>query len=149
MSTPLIVDLAGRLGSNEVRRVFLASGYPPDLAKVKAEQSIARYKAHPEWEFFGAEINEQLVGTIGLERTATKQAKIRSIAVLEDFRSQGVGTKLIRSMWDKFTLEVLCAETDRDAVDFYRRLGFDIQSLGEKYPGTERFWCILRRGAHQ
>ena len=148
MFAPIIVDLAGRLDSTEVRRVFLSSGYPPDLAEVKADQYIARYKAHPEWDFFGAEINQQLVGAIGLERTAARQAEIRSIAVLEDFRNQGVGAKLIHDMQDKFSLEVLCAETDRDAVDFYRRLGFDILSLGEKYPGTERFWCTLRQGTH-
>jgi hypothetical protein len=27
------------------------------------------------------------------------------------------------------------------AVDFYRRLGFAVDSLGEKYPGTEWFLC--------
>ena len=148
MSAPIIVDLAGRLDSIEVRRVFLASGYPPDLAEAKADQSIARYKAHLEWDFFGAEINQQLVGAIGLERTAIRQAEIRSIVVLEDFRNQGVGAKLIQDMRDKFSLEVLCAETHRDAVDFYKRLGFDILNLGEKYPGTERFWCTLRQGTH-
>ncbi|MGG4554653.1 hypothetical protein ABEX11_20625 [Paenibacillus humicus] len=35
------------------------------------------------------------------------------------------------------------AETDKDAVDFYRRLGFNITSLGQKYPGVERFQCSL------
>ena len=33
------------------------------------------------------------------------------------------------------------AETDKDAVDFYRKLGFSVTSLGEKYPGVERFHC--------
>ena len=32
-----------------------------------------------------------------------------------------------------------------DAVEFYRKLGFSIESLGEKYPGVERFRCTLQR----
>ena len=36
------------------------------------------------------------------------------------------------------------AETDRDAVDFYRSCGFTIESLGEKYPRIERFLCTLQ-----
>lgn len=34
------------------------------------------------------------------------------------------------------------AETDDEAVDFYRNIGFEVHSLGEKYPGVERFRCI-------
>lgn len=44
----------------------------------------------------------------------------------------------------KFVLEdylVVSAETDADAVEFYRKYGFKIKSLGEKYPGVERFLC--------
>lgn len=35
------------------------------------------------------------------------------------------------------------AETDKDAVGFYKKNGFTITSLGEKYPGVERFDCTL------
>lgn len=38
-------------------------------------------------------------------------------------------------------LHHLDAETDADAVDFYRRCGFAVESLGERYPGVERFRC--------
>ncbi len=33
------------------------------------------------------------------------------------------------------------AETDCEAVEFYRKCGWIITSLGEKYPGVERFQC--------
>ena len=44
-----------------------------------------------------------------------------------------------------YGLEEITAETDRDAVEFYRRVGFEVESLGEQYPGTERFLCRLER----
>ncbi|GAA0394735.1 hypothetical protein GCM10008933_26940 [Paenibacillus motobuensis] len=39
----------------------------------------------------------------------------------------------------------IIAETDQDAIGFYSKIGFEIHSLGEKYPGVERFQCILSK----
>ena len=36
----------------------------------------------------------------------------------------------------------LIAETDQEAVGFYRKCGFKVESLGELYPGVERFRCV-------
>ncbi|WP_235473679.1 hypothetical protein [Lysinibacillus macroides] len=44
---------------------------------------------------------------------------------------------------DKYALLVIAAETDKDAVDFYKKYGFKVSSLGEKYLGVERFTCVL------
>jgi ribosomal protein S18 acetylase RimI-like enzyme len=46
---------------------------------------------------------------------------------------------------EKHSLSYVCTETDKDAVGFYRNYGFEITSLGEKYPGVERFLCNLKR----
>lgn len=50
---------------------------------------------------------------------------------------QGLGSKLIEST----KINKMIAETDKDAVNFYKKKGFKITSLGEKYPGVERFKC--------
>jgi len=42
---------------------------------------------------------------------------------------------------EKHSLSMISTETDQDAVNFYNKIGFSITSLGEKYPGVERFWC--------
>lgn len=36
----------------------------------------------------------------------------------------------------------MTAETDAEAAGFYRACGFQVRSLGEKYPGVERFACF-------
>ena len=36
------------------------------------------------------------------------------------------------------------AETHIDAVPFYRQCGFEVESLGELWPGVERFACRWR-----
>jgi ribosomal protein S18 acetylase RimI-like enzyme len=54
-----------------------------------------------------------------------------------------VGRQLVRGVGARFPGATLEAETDGDAVGFYRRIGFGIESLGEKYPGRARFRCVL------
>lgn len=52
---------------------------------------------------------------------------------------------MIQAIQEKRESETLCVETDQEAVGFYQSLGFNIKSLGEKYPGVERFWCCLKK----
>lgn len=69
---------------------------------------------------------------------------LRAIAVKAAHRRAGVGRRLVQEAIARSDAAVVHAETDYDAVDFYSRLGFSITSLGEKYPGVERFACSWR-----
>lgn len=81
------------------------------------------------------------VGVIGVRRIGPRRAEILHIAVEPAQRRHGVGRMMIALLVADAGLCELVAETDRDAVGFYRRCGFAVQSLGEKYPGVERFLC--------
>ena len=82
------------------------------------------------------------LGIIGV-KGEEGSAEILHIAVAENKRNCGIGRSMIDELLMLENLTELTAETDRDAVEFYRRCGFEIQSLGEKYPGVERFHCRL------
>ena len=58
-------------------------------------------------------------------------------------RRHGIGTALIHWVHARHPSIPLTAETDADAVRFYEKTGFTSTSLGEKYPGVERF--LVRR----
>jgi hypothetical protein len=51
---------------------------------------------------------------------------------------------MVSELIEEFQITHLEATTDSDAVGFYRRSGFKIESLGEQYPGVERFRCVLQ-----
>ena len=51
---------------------------------------------------------------------------------------------MINEYIKKNEINKMIAETHKDAVIFYRNIGFEIKSLGEKYPGVERFQCTLQ-----
>lgn len=66
---------------------------------------------------------------------------IRAIAVAPPMRALGLGRRLLEEISRLGEHTCIEAETDRDSVQFYRQCGFAITSLGEKFPGVERFRC--------
>ncbi|MCR2823625.1 GNAT family N-acetyltransferase [Lederbergia panacisoli] len=82
-------------------------------------------------------------GCIGIEIINSKECVIRHIAVSSEQRGKGFGSKMINFLSEQYPF--ISAETDKDAVDFYRKYGFIITNLGEKDPGVERFLCEYRK----
>ncbi|QWH37921.1 GNAT family N-acetyltransferase [Bacillus mycoides] len=82
-------------------------------------------------------------GCIGIALIDTNRARICHIAVDEKYRNHGIALQMIKEIVRKYELTYIEAETDREAVGFYKRCNFKIESLGEKYPGIERFYCYL------
>jgi ribosomal protein S18 acetylase RimI-like enzyme len=106
------------------------------------EQRVARLlgKIHPGGsEMYLALDGDAVVGQMTVARTPN--ALIESISVDSRHQRSGVGRFLIQGYLDIYKDSTLEAETDGDAVGFYHRLGFKIRSLGEKYPGIQRFLC--------
>lgn len=70
--------------------------------------------------------------------------EIMSIATKPSVRSKGVASKLITFASKNLNCSIIKAETDDDAIGFYRKCGFQIVSLGKKYPDTVRYLCTLK-----
>ncbi|MCP8969479.1 GNAT family N-acetyltransferase [Ectobacillus ponti] len=85
--------------------------------------------------------NENIVGCIGIELSGAGAAEICHLAVAPSCQRKGIAGNMIRRVCRLYHLQQLTAETDADAVGFYRSCGFAVSSLGEKYPGVERFFC--------
>lgn len=100
----------------------------------------------PDTRLFGLSNEGKVVAIAGIRGVKGSTAEFLHIAVDDSARKQGFGTELIRSIVGAEGLTEMLAETDRDAVGFYKRCGFSIESLGEKYPGVERFACRLSQG---
>jgi ribosomal protein S18 acetylase RimI-like enzyme len=137
-----LVDLAGRLDApNVVALLALSVGFPTPQ---KLQTVMSRYREHAQWKLLGIEQDEVLAGCIGVKLASDASAVIHNIAVAVEFRERGYGRTMIEEVGEQFQLRELEAETDADAVAFYRRCGFEITSLGERYPGVERFRCVKK-----
>lgn len=82
---------------------------------------------------------------IGIEITGANKARICHIAVVPQYRHNGMAVQMIKEVVRMYQLTYIEAETDDEAVEFYKNIGFQIKSLGEKYPGIERFHCYLEK----
>lgn len=67
------------------------------------------------------------------------------IAVAADRRGEGLGTRLVDAVRRARPGIPLVAETDDDAVDFYRALGFAVAPAPRdaRWPDRERYRCTL------
>jgi N-acetylglutamate synthase-like GNAT family acetyltransferase len=134
-----LTGLADRLGDPALHWL-LVDAFGSDEAASKA---IERYQSG-EWSLFGYLDEGAVIGCIGLEPLSASVARIRGIAVARRRRGRGIGRSLITDAQRRADA-TLIAETDADAVDFYRGCGFDVESIGEQYAGVERFRCTLSR----
>ncbi|MBE7149930.1 GNAT family N-acetyltransferase [Bacillus mycoides] len=81
---------------------------------------------------------------IGIEVIGATKARICHIAVAPQYRHKGIALKMIKEVVTMHQLTYVEAETDNEAVEFYKRIGFQVKSLGEKYPGIERFYLYFK-----
>lgn len=83
---------------------------------------------------------DRLVAAVCVHLDGT-EGRITAVAVSAGDRGRGWGRSLMTALPSLLGASILTAETDHQAVGFYRALGFSVRSLGEKYPGVERFAC--------
>jgi ribosomal protein S18 acetylase RimI-like enzyme len=137
-----MLDLKPSLDRTDVRNLLALSVGQPTPQKIRA--ICERYRTDSRKRLFGIERDNDLVGCIGLEMTNENKATILNISVLSSCRRQGLGRTMIRESIALLSVSELSAETDAEAKDFYVQCGFEVKSLGEKYPGVERFHCTLQ-----
>lgn len=109
----------------------------------KVDNVYAKYIQSPNQQLFGFVREGIIIGCIGVA-IDHNSCENKHIAVSPIERGNGTGRKMIQYLIEKYTFTSIIAETDIEAVEFYRKFGFKITSLGEKYPGVERFLCEFK-----
>ncbi|MDT8976259.1 GNAT family N-acetyltransferase [Paenibacillus sp. chi10] len=136
------MNLASSSDWEQVRELLALCMYPNEE---KINRQAEMYQSDESLQLYGMMVQEELVGLIGISKHSYGEAVLQHIAVKQNHRGQGIGRSMINEFMKSNNITRLEAETDNDAVGFYRGVGFEITSLGEKYPGVERFLCILKR----
>lgn len=147
-SEEMVLDLIGWLADLSIEEIISKSLHPDIrqlLAYATSEERIeveyAAYQHDPNRRLYGLKKEGNFIGCIGVEQKGLGQLEIIHLAVSPVNRKAGAGKKLVEWVFRTYYPKVMIAETDSEAVGFYRKLGFEVHSLGEKYPGVERFLC--------
>ena len=100
--------------------------------------------AQPAWTLIGFESDGALVACLGYEVVGEGRAVVQHIAVSPDRRRQGLGSMMIRWLRATAGFSAVEAETDVDAVGFYRRCGFSAERIvNPRFPQAERWRCVV------
>lgn len=139
----ILIDLKTYNNLCEVK-LLLAECMWPDDERIARE--LDQYLTNDHRGLYGVIIDNELAGLIGIIPYSEEGVELKHIAMKAPYRGRGMGKKLIAEYMRDYQPAKIIAETDQDAVGFYRKVGFEIHSLGEKYPGVERFQCVLSKG---
>ncbi len=136
-----IIDVKNNLHDPRILAVIAHSQYMPTEEKLHA--LAEKYELDRDTFSFAWDDNGYIFGVIILKRIGGQVFEIMSIATDPHHRCKGIASKLISFAANRLNCSILKAETDDSAVGFYRKYGFAIKSLGEKYPGVIRYLCTL------
>lgn len=133
----MFCDTKNNIDAPTVREILAACVFdnsPEGMAHV-----ISKYKENSDMQFYGCRKNGELVGVCGFEEHENR-VEILHIAVAESARREGVGSAMVTALRRKY-YKVIEAETDGDAVGFYRKCGFETTAI-QKF-NVRRWVCVL------
>ena len=103
------------------------------------EKAVNEYRQYASRLFYGWIENGELLGVCGFE-VHSDYVEIRHISVDENTQRRGIGRSIVTALREKYKVAIE-AETDNDAVAFYRKTGFDTTAI-RKYD-VRRWVCRL------
>ena len=123
----------------------------PDILKLLApsvynpteERLLNRAKKYQEDEntnIYAYKENSKYKGIV-VFKTQNNSATILDIAIKPEHQGQGIGSKLIDFIFNNFNVHSITAETDDDAIGFYKKYGFAVAKTETKF-NTKRYICV-------
>ena len=140
-----VMDISGRFLSQEVYEIYAPCMYRPTWEKFCGKTE--KFLQNDHTLLLGAVENSAVLGVMVLELQDGGDAEIVGIAASAAHRRRGIGRQMVNAAMDFPDIRKIYAETDDDAITFYRNCGFDIESHVEKFPDGDviRYQCILRK----
>lgn len=123
----------------------------PDILKLLApsvynpaeERLLNRAKKYQEYEETNVYVyieDNEYKGIVVFE-IVNNSATILDIAIKPEHQGQGIGSKLIDFIFNNFNVHSITAETDDDAIGFYKKYGFAVAKTETKF-NTKRYICV-------
>ena len=135
----MLQNIKCQLDTPKVRYLFgiLGEEYTEEIIDMK----LTQYRDDMAHFIYGWLKNDEIIGICGFELCGN-YIYLKDLVIDENMRGCGIGSTIIAALQEEFNLPIK-AETDDDAVEFYRKISFDISDAPPKH-GTRRY--ALYRG---
>ena len=131
-------SIKNRLNNPKVRHLFGTLG--EEYTEAIIDMKLAQYHDDAAYSIYGWLEQDEILGICGFV-FRDDCIYIHDLAVDEDVRGRGIGSAMIAVLQEKFTLPIT-AETDDEAVEFYRKIGFDVSDVPPKH--GMRWYALYR-----
>lgn len=137
----MLLDIKDNIDDPAVRELVSESMW--DRSPEAMEKKLAAFRSRKDWYLYGWVESDEILGVCGIE-IRPDLFEILNIAVAPNARRRGIGKTMITALQQKHRTAIT-AETDNDAVGFYRKCGFEIQGFTRRYDTAEyqRYSCVL------
>ena len=119
---------------------------PPSVFNQTPERQLSRaekYQADDNTSVYAYSENGEYKGIV-VFKIKEQTVEILDIAVKPEYQGKGIGSRLIDYIFSKFSINKIIAETDDEAIGFYKKYGFTvIDTRVEIY--TKRYTCVKNK----
>ncbi len=126
--------------SENILEILKYSHFNP--TKEKLSKLMQKYHEDKDVFPFASFDGDKISGLIVVQKIKNETYETIDIAVDENYRGQGIASKLIDYVIEKLNIKILFAETDDDAVGFYEKYGFKTENIKNKE--YTRYKCTLK-----
>lgn len=105
-----------------------------------------KYQADDKTSVFAYSESGEYKGII-VFKVEDNTAEILDIAVIPEYKGNGIGSRLIDYIFTRFAVNKITAETDDDAIGFYKKYGFTVIDTKLNHD-TKRYVCVCESVTH-
>lgn len=136
-----LTELTDKAEVCAVYEIYRHCMFQPD--REKFNRKAAQFLVDKAIKILGCFHQNKIVGVLVISLIERRRAEIIGIAVDASARNRGVGSYMIHQAMRDYGLDFVFAETDDDAVAFYRKNGFRVARFAKSYDGETavRYRC--------
>lgn len=138
-----IINVKSILHNKNIFTLLAPSVYNPTPERLL--KRAEKYQVNDKTHIYAYSQNGENLGIVVFE-IADRTATILDIAVNTEQQGKGIGSRLIDFIFNRFDVNKAIAETDDDAVDFYKKYGFVVSDTKTKFD-TNRY-VVVRTSVH-
>ena len=139
-----IIDVKESLCNKSVYSLLTPSVFNPTPERLLSRAE--KYQADDTVKVYAYSENGEYKGIIAF-KIKEQTAEILGIAVKPEYQGKGIGSRLINYIFSQFAVNKVTAETDDDAIGFYKKYGFAVADINNKYD-TKRYVCVCESVTH-
>lgn len=135
-----IFDVKANITDQALLNILSPSIFNPTLERVRNRAEA--YQQNEKANIYAYVEEEKYLGVVVFEMKEDS-ATILDIAVDTKHQHKGIGSRLIDFIFEEFHATCVYAETDDDAIGFYKKYGFTVYGTYFKFD-TMRYQCVCK-----